>query len=86
MMYFYLVFIACSQLLNSLLGGWPDETTSARSYRERDKRFWGFMYRFVNMLFFWQDDHCKWAYEMEKASRHVPPAYRTVEAFKELMK
>ena len=86
MTYLFLVFIALSQLLNSLLGGWPDETTSARSYRMRHTRFWGFMYRAINLMFFWQEDHCKWAYEMETVSRPVPPEKRSLADFKELMK
>jgi hypothetical protein len=86
MIHFILIFTACSQLLNTLLGGWPDETTSARSYRQRDKRFWGFMYRAINVLFFWQDDHCKWAYELEAKARPVPPERRSMDAFKGLLK
>ena len=86
MIHFFLIFIAMSQLLSTLLGGWPDETTSARSYRMRHTRFWGFMYDAINLLFFWQDDHCKWAYELEALARPVPPAKRSCRAFKELLK
>lgn len=81
---FYIIFIALSQLLNTLLGGWPDETTSARSYRmHRDSRFWKVMYRFINMLFFWQEDHCKWAYDLEVQLRPIPPQLRSFAAFKD---
>jgi hypothetical protein len=86
MNYLFFVFIALSQLLNSLLGGWPDESTSARSYRMRESLFWGFMYRAINVLFFWQKDHCKWAYELETVARPVPPEQRSLDAFKELVK
>lgn len=44
--------IAVDQLLNTLLGGWPDETLSSRCYRwARDGvRAWP---RRVDGLFFW---------------------------------
>ncbi len=75
--YFIDILIAFDQLINTLLGGYPDETISANCYRKKDD-FWGWWlaYRFVNLLFFWQEDHCKIAYESEEYNLHLPREYR----------
>lgn len=68
--------IAVDQLLNTLLGGWPDETLSSRCYRwARDgARAWP--RRVVDGLFFWQREHCKSSYESEREGRQSPPELR----------
>lgn len=53
---------AISQLANVVfLFGNPNESISGRSHREP----WPRMERFVNAIFFLQDDHCKEAYESD---------------------
>lgn len=71
------VLIAFDQLLNTLLGGQADETLSARAHRMRIKRhkWWGWTARAIDMLFFWQDGHCKQAYESELQRAHLPHTY-----------
>lgn len=57
----YLVRIAAwiSQGFNCIvLFGSQDQTVSARCYVNRDDTVWGFMYRFINGVYFWQEDHC----------------------------
>lgn len=68
--------IAVDQLINALLGGWPDETLSSRCYRwARDGvRVWP--RRVVDGLFFWQREHCKSSYESEREGRQSPPELR----------
>lgn len=67
--------LAVDQLANTLLLGWADETISARAWRMRGK--WGKLpYRLINLLFFWQDNHCKGAYESEQQRRHIAAEYR----------
>lgn len=78
MQYGYLenVAIAVDQLLNALFNGACDETLSARAERlsiER-KRHWP--KRIINILFFWQTDHCREAYESELLRRQLPKAYQ----------
>ena len=72
--------IAVDQLINTLLGGWPDETLSSRCYRwSRDGvRTWHC--KFVDWLFFWQKAHCKSSYESEKEGRQLPPELRPLSA------
>jgi hypothetical protein len=48
-----------SQMINAIfLFGHHDMTVSARAYINRGGRVWGCVYRGINLLFFWQFDHC----------------------------
>lgn len=70
--------IAVDQVANTLLGGYADETMSARCYRNRGRtRGWYALYRLVNALFFWMEDHCRSAYDAEKLRLNEPPEYRS---------
>lgn len=72
------VAIAIDQLFNALIGGWPDESLSAHAWRwhREAKREWP--RRLINLLFFFQRDHCYSAYDNECSRRHLPPEYRDV--------
>ena len=76
MKYPHKVGLALDQLLNAILGGYPDESLSARAFRwDRDgKRSWP--KKVINAMFFWMRDHCKSAYHCEQELRHFPPEYR----------
>ncbi len=66
-----LIFIALDQLLNTLLGGWPDETLSCRCWR---KQHW--FYRVIDIIFFFQPNHCYESYVYEMSRRDLPPSMR----------
>ncbi len=68
--------IALTQALNTLLGGYCDESTSSRAHRQQIKRRWRWARRGINALFFWQHDHCRDAYEAEQQRRQFPPVLR----------
>lgn len=71
------ILIAIDQLANSIFGGYADETLSARVYRHRrTSAWWAFWYRAINLLFFWQADHCMGSYNAEFMRKHLPKAYR----------
>ena len=75
--YSYQILIAVDQFLNTLLGGYPDETLSSRIYRHAclknsPNRRWVIAYKAVNGLFFWQDDHCLLSYRRERNIGHRP--------------
>lgn len=53
MNYFFDIWSALSQLLNTLLGGVPCETVSGRAYRAN-----GWAKKVINKVFFLQDNHC----------------------------
>jgi len=81
--------IAIDQLVNVLLGGWADETISARCHREGRKRceWW------INLLFFWQTNdkgernHCEQCFYHEKARMDCPLEYRcTTQEYKKRRK
>lgn len=72
------LLIAVDQFFNVLLRGEPDETLSSRAHRMRLKGqpVWGWTATAINLLFFWQQDHCKGAFESEQQRRHAPKALR----------
>ncbi len=69
------VLIAVDQLANTLVGGFADETISARMYRTRNP-----FRHVVDVLFFWdmtgRKRHCELSYESELLRRHLPKGYR----------
>ena len=59
--------VLISQTGNALfLYGNPDETISARCYRNRASPYWGKAYFGVNKVFFWEEDHCFNSHEKDK--------------------
>ena len=65
------IAIAIDQLANTLLGGFSDETLSARAHRTGSA--WEPV---IDALFFWQADHCQDAYLSEKERKQLPTEYR----------
>ena len=55
---------------------WADETFSAHTHRHYTEGRWKIMHWIINHLFFWQDDHCKEAYESELNRVQLPPELR----------
>lgn len=81
--WFHEVFVGIDQFINAVLAGYADETLSARSYRlgQRDEMRgrrgrWWYAWRAIDVLFFWQAEHCKRAYDNEYARTGLPPEYR----------
>lgn len=80
MTYFKNILIAISQLFNSLLFGYPDETLSARAYRksfERNQLFTVIMFC-LDLIFFvftLKLNHCKRAYEAEVLKEQQDQSY-----------
>lgn len=69
------VLVAIDQLLNTLIGGYADETLSSRAHRRR-LRGKGGVAKVIDCLFFWQDEHCKTAYESELERAQLPVEFR----------
>lgn len=74
MSYLLRVAIAADQFANAVRGGEPDETLSAAAHRLHLKGRSGWR-NFINRIFFWQEDHCKDAYESEKNRKQLPKEY-----------
>lgn len=70
------VMVAVDQLINTFLGGWADETLSARAWRHKldGSRSWPAWV--IDHLFFWQKDHCRTAWQSELDRAHLPPSLR----------
>lgn len=76
--YFFQVALAFDQLLNALCGGWADESLSSRSWRLYIERNRTIPKTIINGIFFWQENHCRDAYESELERLHVPPQMRKI--------
>lgn len=71
------VLIAADQLANTMVGGYPDETLSARAWRRQfDSLGWSILREALDMLFFWDADHCLESYNNERLRRQLPAEYR----------
>ena len=69
--------IALDQLINTIFGGWADETISSRAHRMQGKsRKWARWRKVIDCLFFWQENHCESAYQSEKNRLQCPPELR----------
>ena len=75
--YLFQVGLAFDQLLNAMCGGWADESLSSRSWRLYIERGRKFPCNVINAIFFWQENHCREAYESELERLHVPPQMRS---------
>lgn len=70
------VAIAIDQFINTLLGGYADETLSARAWRmEKRKKRWYIIRVIIDGVFFWQNGHCFNSYLNEKQRKHLPKDY-----------
>lgn len=72
------VGVSLTQLLNAMLGGWPDESVSSRMWRKemQGSERASLLRAAVDFLFFWQHDHCRHAYESERERQQLPPSLR----------
>lgn len=74
------VLIGIDQLVNTIFGGFPDETISAVCYRKsQEKGHYG--HKFLKFWLDWiltpiKHDHCFLAYRSEMERSQLPPKYR----------
>lgn len=76
MKYVKALFIAVDQLVNAICAGWPDETLSSRCWRWEQNGVRSWPRRFIDRLFFWEQDHCYQSYISEREGRQLPPELR----------
>ena len=69
------VLVALDQLINTLIGGFADETLSSRAHRRRLRGKGGVAW-VIDHIFFWQDEHCKASYESELERSQLPVELR----------
>lgn len=78
MKYLKNILIAVDQLANTLIGGQPDETISAKAYRmrvEHNSIPWKNMEKLINFLFF-DEKHCEKSAFSEKSRRQIASWYK----------
>ncbi len=68
--------IAIDQLFNSVLGGYADETLSARAWRMQEYSYWSAVRKSIDSIFFWEKDHCKESYLNEIRRKQLPSDYK----------
>lgn len=76
MSYIRRLLIAVDQLLNAVLGGWPDETLSSRAWRWELAGVRSWPRRLIDALLFLDVNHCRESYESERLGRQLPPELR----------
>lgn len=65
------VVIAFDQLINTLIGGWADETLSSHAHRKYPR-----VARIINLIFF-DPNHCRNSYLSERNRTQMPPEFRS---------
>ena len=73
---YFQVLIAIDQFFNALFWGYADETLSSRAHRHYVDGSRKWTRNLINALFFWQEDHCREAYESELTRSQLPPEFR----------
>lgn len=70
------LFIAVDQLIFAFFGGSCDETLSSYAYRREQAGKGKALRVLIDCLFFFENEHCRQAYESEKERRHLPDDFR----------
>lgn len=71
------VLLAVDQLANTLLGGWSDETLSARAWRRgKTSHRWNVLRMAIDLLLWFDPQHCFGAYLNEYNRNGLPREYR----------
>ena len=71
------ILIALGQLLNTLTGGWPDETMSSRAYRLAvEGTTWPMRCIDAVAGIFGDKNHCEASCDSERVGRQLPPELR----------
>ena len=68
--------IALDQVVNTICGGYADETLSCRAYRHYLKGEHKWVKVLIDCLFFFDKDHCYNSYLSEQERLQLPPALR----------
>lgn len=72
------ILIAIDQLVNTIFGGWADETMSSRCWRAEQRGLtYGKICRpLIDAIFFFDKNHCEESYYSELNRMQEPPALR----------
>lgn len=74
--YLIRVLIGIDQLINCLLGGMPDETISAKSWRMRERSlFWYYLRIMIDGIFWFSKNHCYESWVSEEYRKQISSEY-----------
>lgn len=73
------ILIALDQLLNAIFQGEPDETLSSRAWRLEQERGRKWPRILIDLLLWFDKDHCHQAYLSEIERKQLPPQMRNKE-------
>ena len=71
------LLIAVDQLINTICGGWPDETLSSRAWRLKTEGKKSWPCELIDLIFFWEENHCYESYKSEIERKQYPPKFTT---------
>jgi hypothetical protein len=70
-------FVHCFLMLVHPRGAWADESLSARAWREgAHSKNWDRVRKALDLIFFWDKDHCQNSYASEMNRLQLAPEYR----------
>ena len=70
--YIWNLLISIDQLINTLLGGYPDETLSSRMGKRTDCKVCFFICKFLDLF---QKDHCYKSIEKDEGGEMIGPKH-----------
>ena len=73
------ILIALDQFFNALFRGMPDETLSARAWRLEQERGRKWPRILIDLLLWFDKDHCHQSYLSEIERKQLPPQIRNKE-------
>lgn len=72
------IALAADQFINTLTGGYADETLSARSWRLRSTQPFKTLRPIIDTLFFFDKNHCEESYKSELFRKQLPSEYSEI--------
>lgn len=73
------ILIGLDQLANAIFRGEPDETLSSRAWRLQEERGRKWPRILIDLLFFFDKNHCYESYLSEIERKQLPPQMRNKE-------
>lgn len=71
------ILIGIDQLTNCVFLGKPDETISARCWRNRNKNIiWKISRKVIDTIFWFDDNHCQESYDSELYRTQISKEYK----------
>lgn len=68
--------ISIDQTINTLFGGWADESLSSRAFRMEMEKGITWPRKLIDGILFFDPDHCQQSYLSEVERRQLPPGMR----------